>query len=179
MYPIRDENITIKTWAKEPDGLFAYRDFEVLNEQNEVIAVASSAWLILDINSRRPHRLDAFKKDFPIVRENVMASAPEKLPPVEVTQKNGPIRIAVSDIDFNGHTNNASYIRWILDSLPIEWHRENLTKEVEVNFLHESTTEQHYIVGKQDIDNDTSLFSISRQEDGKELVRVKLTSSRI
>ena len=64
-YPEWKDNIEIKTWPKGVDGLFAIRDFQIFRN-GEIIGRATSYWLILDADSKRPKRLD----DFNFIHEN-------------------------------------------------------------------------------------------------------------
>lgn len=51
------DKITIKTWSRGIDKLYAYRDFELLNSQKKVIGVATSRWVLLDIDKEKITRI--------------------------------------------------------------------------------------------------------------------------
>ncbi len=44
----------------------------------------------------------------------------------------------ISDLDMNNHVNNTRYVKWILDSIPIEYHNTMKVNEFEINFLNET-----------------------------------------
>ena len=52
-YPAWNERIMLETWPSGAEKLFALRDFRVLDAGGEVIATASTAWLILDMDTHR------------------------------------------------------------------------------------------------------------------------------
>ncbi|MEK7356521.1 MAG: acyl-[acyl-carrier-protein] thioesterase, partial [Bdellovibrionota bacterium] len=43
-----------------------------------------------------------------------------------------------SDIDMNDHVNNTKYSQWILDAMPIEWHRKYKLERYQICFLNEA-----------------------------------------
>jgi medium-chain acyl-[acyl-carrier-protein] hydrolase len=56
-YPGINERIQLATWPSGTQQLFALRDFELRNENDQVIAAAVSAWLVIDVQRRRPVRI--------------------------------------------------------------------------------------------------------------------------
>ncbi|MBN1783740.1 MAG: hypothetical protein JW812_02105, partial [Alphaproteobacteria bacterium] len=60
IYPVWRDTITIHTWPSGIEKLFALRDFEITDEQNRVIGAGVSAWLVIDVESRRPVRIKPF-----------------------------------------------------------------------------------------------------------------------
>ena len=48
--PKYSEKIKIKTWSKNAIKFYTYRDFEVYDENGQVIAIATSKWVLLDID---------------------------------------------------------------------------------------------------------------------------------
>ncbi|MDR3188760.1 MAG: hypothetical protein LBT94_06200 [Prevotellaceae bacterium] len=173
-YPKWSEELLLRTWSKAPTALMGNRDFELLNAQGEVVAVASTAWLMVDVASRRPQRIERFGTTFPhVLDRHAIPEPPEKLPPVAASAATEAKEIMPSDMDMNGHVNNACYVRWVLDS-PLFRQEGKEVKALEVNFLHESRAGEHYAIGAQQTANDTRSYSITRCEDGRELARVRL-----
>ena len=56
-YPHSNEVITVKTWPRLFDRLYSYRDFEVFDENNNLIAIASSKWFALDTENKKIRKL--------------------------------------------------------------------------------------------------------------------------
>ena len=52
------EKIKIKTWSKGVVKLYTYRDFEVYDEQGNLIIKASSKWVLLDIEKGKIVRIE-------------------------------------------------------------------------------------------------------------------------
>lgn len=173
-YPEWNENLLLRTWSKAPGAFTGNRDFELLNAQGRVVAVASTAWLMVDIASRRLQRIERFGSNFPhVLNRHAIPEPPEKLPTVTASVATAAREIMPGDMDMNGHVNNACYVRWVLDSLPQLRQDGKEIKTLEVNFLHESHAGEHYAVGVQQAAENILLCSITRCEDGRELARVR------
>jgi medium-chain acyl-[acyl-carrier-protein] hydrolase len=113
--PAWGEKIVVKTAGRGIDKLFALRAFEVCNARGQVIASAMSAWLLLDIQSKRPQRPDKVlpRELFAAVKEPHLI--PEKIQLAAGLLEAGTIQVRHADLDMNNHVNNVSYIRWIED----------------------------------------------------------------
>ena len=48
--PLMSDTLKVKTWSRCIEKIYAYRDFEVRNQYDELVAVASSKWLYVDID---------------------------------------------------------------------------------------------------------------------------------
>ena len=46
--------------------------------------------------------------------------------------------VAYSDVDTNGHTNNAMYMQWAMDAVEYDLASERTVKEFTINFNHET-----------------------------------------
>jgi acyl-ACP thioesterase len=176
-YPVWGDSLRIETWSKEPDALIAYRDFEVFNEKNEQLFKASTAWLIVDIKSRHLQRMAQFKDKFPhLLTRHAIAQHPVKLPALSQNTMNDSVAraICINDMDMNGHVNNANYVRWIIDSFPFDFIKNNEIAEIEVNFMHESKAGEHYTINITEQAAKQYLCNVVRVEDGCELARILL-----
>ncbi|MEN8156598.1 MAG: acyl-ACP thioesterase domain-containing protein [Bacteroidota bacterium] len=117
-YPAWGERITIETWPSGIDKIFAIRDFRVLDEAGREIGVASSSWLIVDLESHRPIRPKAELEAYALITygKPVFDTAPEKIPlsgNMEVVKRH---MVLFSDLDIVGHVNNVKYMEWSIDA---------------------------------------------------------------
>jgi acyl-ACP thioesterase len=150
-FPFWGETVTLHTWPREPKGIFALRDFEIVDAQGVRSAGGASAWLVLDGHSRRPQRLDKLQwslRRFPVKRAT--AQDPEKLAEHDGGAECFSSLVRYSDLDVNDHVNSASYVRWLLDAYPEEFHRNHSVRLLEVNYLGETTSGQTVVVLKKD-----------------------------
>jgi acyl-ACP thioesterase len=114
--PELDEVISIATWANGFERLFAVRDFSI-TASGGVCVLARSLWLLIDIETRRPLRPSALETTLPRGEGLPVLESPLALGMPSCAKLSGRREIKYSDIDFNGHVNNARYVQWIQDGV--------------------------------------------------------------
>ncbi|WKN32659.1 thioesterase [Porifericola rhodea] len=129
------EQIIIESWAKGTERLFAVRDFLVRSAEGEIIGRASSYWLILNTQNRRPVRPDSFFSHLNF-QQDAIEEAIEKLPELRKGKKHIE-HARYSDIDHNAHVNNIRYVAWMLNSFSTEHMRQYQLDSLQLNFLTE------------------------------------------
>jgi acyl-ACP thioesterase len=138
-YPRWRDELIIQTWPSGVERFFALRDFTIFNRQKKVVGAATSAWVIIDLKLRRPLPAAKLFNNQDILLEHRSSKAlPDKLPPVARSQKEQDFNVRYSDLDLNGHVTSASYIDWLLEIIPAAVRKENLLKELELNFISEA-----------------------------------------
>jgi len=120
-YPRCGEKITIKTWATSCRRLQAERSFLIEEEYGNALIKASSFWVFMDLKRRRPTPIPAemegnYRSDLePIIKdEKFIMEKVEGKEPIETAE----FSVKRSEIDTNGHTNNARYLQWAMDMVP-------------------------------------------------------------
>ncbi|MDR3246699.1 MAG: hypothetical protein LBT50_09745 [Prevotellaceae bacterium] len=175
-YPVWKDSVFVETWSKEPDMIMAYRDFEMFSANNDKLLSATSAWLILSMESRRPQRIALMRENFPIA-DNRFALDTQlgKLPQHKIQVSDYGINtVPYSAIDINGHVNNTLYIQWVIDGFPHEYIQSHDIYEIEINYLQEAIVNQQYYVIIEEFRPDEYLCSVVRHPDNKELSRMML-----
>jgi acyl-ACP thioesterase len=167
------ENFTLETWSRGTDGFYGYRDFNFVDDNNTIIAQATSSWLVLDTATKRIIRLSEFT-DFPKYEESVFGenAGKVKAPQSEAELQFTPV--LYNEIDINQHFNTGRYIERIIDSYDFEFHARNELVEYEINFLKEGMPNDKLAVKKQFIDTTNHLCSVVRETDAVELIRARL-----
>jgi acyl-ACP thioesterase len=137
--PAWKDEISIYTWARTTDKLFAYRDFEVYRNGSGKSAIkASSSWLIIDIQSKRPQKMEAYADLMPLLKDkHAINKALEKIPAVEEVHDSYKKTTAYSDLDVNHHVNNVKYVEWILDLFTLEYQKNHIIRDFEINYRNE------------------------------------------
>lgn len=137
-YPELSEKILIKTWASGKNGYFALRDFEVADERLKPILVATSSWMIIDLQSRRPVKVEGLFPDELVLEERALEDDFPSLPIVEKLDHKATFRVLFEDLDYNRHVNNVTYSRWALEAMPKEILFSARPEEVEINYRAEA-----------------------------------------
>ena len=173
------EEVTLRTWPRGTDSIFAIRDLEMYNEEGRRLAAASSSWVVVDFNTRRVQRPDRalshLNASFP--DERALASNASKVPNLPADRHRITDMVATaSDIDVNLHVNNARYIHWVGTSYETEFIRTHAPRIVEVNYLSEGYQGDkiNIITAPEGEQGDTFIHSVIRKEDNAELCRIRI-----
>jgi medium-chain acyl-[acyl-carrier-protein] hydrolase len=68
----------VETWPKSIEGILYMRDFIVKNQHGKVVACATSAWLAIDIQSRRPKKMNVLSdSSFSFALQRIVTTAKE------------------------------------------------------------------------------------------------------
>jgi medium-chain acyl-[acyl-carrier-protein] hydrolase len=139
--PQLGESLAIKTWPKGVhQKIFFARDFQFLDQDEEQIASATSAWLLVDAKQRHILKPDhALPVDLPI-SPNVHAldETLEKIPlPDDSLQACFTLTPRYNATDLLGHVNNARYVEWASDCFPLDHSRTKQLDWIQVNYAHE------------------------------------------
>jgi medium-chain acyl-[acyl-carrier-protein] hydrolase len=163
--PVYGDELEIETWTGFPDRLVfpRYFNFKIAGKS---IGNATSQYVLLDhINNKMipPKSITEFY--------NSDSSSVKALPqPVRVrfsTEKE-PIchrTPLFSDIDFNGHMNNAKYADWVLDLYSTAQHKDRFVNSFNMNFISDGLEGKEIAIYKED--NIVSNESLVKGDDSK------------
>jgi len=136
-YPKWGEMLELSTWPRGINGVFALRDFEVRNLGGLHLASATSSWIVLSEGTHRPQRINKLLLHMPAEQRQAVGRDAAKIMEGDA----GVVRLCTvarySDIDVNHHVNSATYIRWLLDSYPAEFHQQHTIRRIELNYVGE------------------------------------------
>lgn len=171
--PKLGEKIRIRTHPSGFERVYTFRDFRIFDESGAQIASSSTAWLLMNTQTRRLTRIPPF-----------ILQLEEQLPPSErflprvstkMEQYRGEaqweksFRVNWHDLDFNQHLNNTFYIQWMLDSLPERILRQKQLIDMQVQYQAEALLGERVI--SQCIETETGHFQhrLIKEADEKEL----------
>lgn len=144
------DTASVETWPKNVERIFYMRDFIVRNQKNEIVAKATSAWLAIDLDSRRPKVISPEKTSmFTLLKDkHSLETPPEKL--AAVCGKEVSLQKAnYFDIDLNGHVTATRYIDWMMDTFSVEFHQTNYPKFFCINYRKETMPTEQIAITKQ------------------------------
>jgi acyl-ACP thioesterase len=144
----------------------------------KVLGVASSAWLILDSETRRPVRQASGVLSQNLGTDSVFEEKLDKIPVseqiVELTQR----KVQFSDLDIVGHVNNVKFMEWCIDALMADGSFAKEIRELEINFIHEALLgDTISIMGaspEATAVGNSSIFIAKREVDDQEIIRARL-----
>ncbi len=177
-YPKWREEVTLRTWHKGANRLFYLRDFTLHSAEGELLADATTSWLIIDVNthrlvtSRNSELADSAEK---CVKEDAIVEPADKvnIPAGVAAQMIGSHTVAWSDVDYVGHANNVKYLVWTMDALMAAGLCTGELKDVIINYDAEvrggQQVELYYTAAEQGV------CYIQGKVDGRAHFAMKLT----
>ncbi|MDO5576743.1 MAG: thioesterase [Fibrobacter sp.] len=177
--PVWNEQIEISTWSKGKKSLYALRDFELSDSSGQCIIKGASEWVIIDAERRRPQRLDSLFDNIPTLSErNCFDERVSTIDSVELADNSHEYSVRYSDLDFNGHVNNAKYLQMALDTFDSNFFREHVPSAIEVNFRSEAEEGQVVEILRKNLGN-SDVFSIRKQGESQDLCRISIKWKKI
>jgi acyl-ACP thioesterase len=132
------EPITVRTWPRGWEKLFALRDYDIRDGEDCIVVRGRSCWIILDMEKRRPLRPQAVMASIPMNEGmDAMTGIPPSLESRADLRLLGERRALYSDIDYNGHVNNARYIQWVQDLMDSALLERCGRARLDINYLGE------------------------------------------
>lgn len=150
-HPTYGGKVKVTTWPKSVNKLFAMRDYILTDDQENVICKATSAWILMDMNKKRPSKppKDLCRE----VEEYAIKTMPDKIQEPEDRRLDYLHKVGYSDCDVNKHVNNVNYIRWIQNSFDQTFYNTHSMSHIQVNFLCECGMGHDIEIHKQQLED--------------------------
>lgn len=173
-YPVWDDMITVETWHRGMQRLFGMRDFRVKDREGKAMALATTAWLIVDMDTHRPVRPDNRTLHESRGEEAVLGESLNKIELPGELEALGTREVVYSDLDIVGHVNNVKYMEWCIDKAVPAGNTKSEIREFEINYLSEALPGDR-IMFKGKIDRMSgSHFVAERTGENQEIFRARL-----
>ena len=170
--PVRwRDGVTLYTWHKGYSGIFFFRDFLMQDAAGETAVAVTSSWVVIDERSRRMVKPEELLQLAQVEQPDhaIAEPAPKIILPKEM-EPAGEHMVLSTEIDINGHTNNACYAVWATNCLPSEAALQPV-KGLYVNFHKETTEGERVQLFRHHSDN---VWHVEGLLDGKPCFSVKL-----
>lgn len=160
--------VTVNTWSRSQNALFSYRDLEIYDDKNNLVAIATSKWLLFDVNKQ------AISKTTPEMREKFESidksvfeeKFTEKLKEPENSKFVLEYTIQRRDIDTNHHVNNLNYLDFAYEALPEEVYKNGELNNVEIMYKHEAKLGDTLLVYYASVEQNEHIITIKDKETG-------------
>jgi medium-chain acyl-[acyl-carrier-protein] hydrolase len=118
-WPEHTQTVSLSTWERGAKGPFFHRDYEMRDIQGALMAAGTSCWLLVKISTREILRPAELYGGLPPENPHLApCTACKRIRPQGEADLLGQRSVYYSDIDGNGHVNNAVYGRIASDFLP-------------------------------------------------------------
>ena len=124
--PRLGERIKVITYPAGFDRVFAFRDFWVYSESDEVLAHAASTWTLLNLATRKLQRIPQEMLDMNLISPEDRLQPPDSKIDVPQDFTNAySYDINNFDLDWNSHVNNVVLSKLMLQSFEHDFHNEH------------------------------------------------------
>lgn len=133
--------ITINTWSKEAKKCYCHRDFEILDDKDNLIGKATSKWVLIDTEKNRITKVtdDVVLSYEPEINKSVFKDEElEKLIENENNEKTAEYLVRRIDIDVNKHMHNLNYLHVAYEALPEEVYEKGEFNNVRITYKKEA-----------------------------------------
>ncbi len=120
-----DRALRITTWEEGSKGASVIRNYRLTDAADREVALVCSTWLLVDPDTHKLLRPSDFSGEVPRLQPGYPVPMPGKLR-VEQTKEQVFREIRYSDLDMNGHVNNAKYADIITDVIPKRFRTQKL-----------------------------------------------------
>ncbi len=138
-YPTDVQQLKLITEPRGCNKLFAYRNFQLKSGEKR-LARASSTWALVDYNTMEIVNCDKVFENNELMRKYESTESDlkyNKIPPLTNIDYKEEFKVRYNDIDVNMHANNANYIIWALEPLPIEFKTKHKLKSLDMIYKKE------------------------------------------
>ena len=135
--PRKGETIHLETWPMPTTRVAYPRSVVAYDENGNELFRSVSLWVLMDPETRAmvlPGKSGVIVNG--ILRGNELASPNSLAPACLSAQTERTVRF--TDLDVNGHMNNARYLDWLADLLPGSFHQHHVIRDVTLGYVAEA-----------------------------------------
>ena len=138
-FPRLDERVILETWPKGlQQKLFFMRDFSIRAGDGRQLALASTAWLLVNPTARRMLLPTALKGDLPDNHGRyALSEIVDRITPPDGMPERMVTRATYSAVDMMGHVNNSRYVEWVCDCFSPEEYQARRLRWLQINYNNE------------------------------------------
>ena len=135
--PHHGETVTVETWPMKTTRVAYPRAMAMYDDRGELLLRSVSLWVVMDMEKRT--MILPGKAGVEVDGQDL---GTELKPPMGIPPREGDCRfnrrVAYTDLDINGHLNNARYLDWVEDLSDSDFHRSCDLREMTVVYLSEA-----------------------------------------
>lgn len=172
--PLWSENIRVEISFSKITPIRMYADFRIYDCHDRIFAEGCSVWVVIHAATKRPFASKEMLENAGITEsgEPFKGIAPQvKAEKIAVKSVNHTVNI--SDLDFNGHVCNRSYLRFAMNTAPLEFLNQNKPERIHVKFVREAFLNEVLTCNVSKYDTEQDIFSHEiTGEDGKTVCNI-------
>lgn len=138
--PQYGNTLNVNTWARYTNKCYSYRDFEIFDEENNLCCIATSKWLLINIENRKITKVEdsLIKKYEPEEGKSVFNILElDKLKEPNLFETELQYTTCRADIDVNKHMHNLRYLDLAYEVLPEDVYNGQAFDNIRITYKRE------------------------------------------
>lgn len=176
--PRMHEEFVITTWPSEVKLWGSVRDFSVTDSAGLEIMRASSQWVLIDLERRRPAVLKKYFAGCEVLNKRALQTDFPKISELPEQAEEKVFRVRFDDIDINRHVNNAVYLLWASECVPVDFRTGHFPWRLAITYKKEAVLGENIRV-RTVLNNSESVHSIYAEDKSGELSRCSIDWAEI
>ena len=170
--PLWRERLEVVVSPSEISSFKLHFDYRILNKDGDTVITGTSIWSIINVQTGRPEQIAEHCR---VCGETAVRHPRIVVKAVSHSDIEFKYITNISDIDFNGHVHNVSYLKIALSVIPFEMSRTKIIKSLTIKFIRQSFIDQVLICSiEKDAEVLSARSSISNEQ-GQEVCRMSVT----
>ncbi|MBR3163224.1 MAG: hypothetical protein IKF17_03910 [Clostridia bacterium] len=169
--PQIEDMVYIKTWSRKIEKYYAYRDFEVHDEKGNLLAVATSKWILINTKDRKVTKVEDYIAEAYESETTCNAYKDEELDKLKIPDDYDSVleyKLSRRDIDLYNHMHNLYYLDLAYEALPEEvYETENEFNNIRITYKREIKKDSEIKCMYKKLENKHVV--VIRSKDGKTL----------
>ena len=172
-YPSGIHDFTLRTIPRGYNRLFAYRNFEIFNNE-ESIGKASSIWALVNMTTKEVAPVENYIQNpyMPKFQKNETDLSFGKIPALTKIDMEKEFEVRYNDIDVNLHANNGNYIVWAFEPLSLDFKTHHSLKTIDMVFKKEIKFGETLISQVQFGDENTTIHYLKNKQTNEDLCMI-------
>ena len=156
-----------RTWARDGNKIFTYRDYEIYDSNGNLCVIATSKWTLVDIRTLKLVGIsEEVRSKYTFFNKSVFEEEIEKLKEPKSVIKENDYKILRSQIDVNRHVHNLYYLDIAYEILPEDIYYGEEKDNIEITY-------------KKQIKLNDDIMCKYTIEDGKDIVTIKSKDNKV
>ncbi|HHW61826.1 MAG TPA: hypothetical protein GX404_07965 [Syntrophomonadaceae bacterium] len=176
-YPQWKETVRVQTWLSQIKSYKAIREFHIINQEGKLLAQATSEVILVDTVKLTPRRIDQERKDaYGTCEPALNIILPDSDPNEQGIEVSKEFQVRIEDIDSNQHVNNARYLAWFIESIPVKIIENHSLYLLKITYRNQIKYGQKIVVNtvQDTMPGSDKLFrSIIEDEEGQQCAMLK------
>ncbi len=136
--PKLGDKIKVRTWPKEAKKIYIIRQYELLDENDNQLCIATSKWIMYSFINKLPVRFtEELTSKYSYNSRSVIDddfNIPKDNEEYEIIKND---EVLYRDVDTNWHMNNIKYVRCIIESMDNDFLNKYTVDEYTIKYKHQ------------------------------------------